>query len=61
MLVVIAGSVISIVILFMIIIKDTDGTQDDNTITLMILFNQIVTSPNAGKVLIDNALEVLRN
>jgi multiple sugar transport system substrate-binding protein len=61
MLVVIAGSVISIVILFMIIIKDTDGTQDDNTITLTILFNHIVTSPNAGKVLIDNALEVLRN
>jgi multiple sugar transport system substrate-binding protein len=61
MLVVIAGSVISIVILFMIIIKDTDGTQDDNTITLTILFNHIVTNPNAGKVLIDNALEVLRN
>jgi hypothetical protein len=61
MLVVIAGSVISIVILFMIIVKDTDGTQDDNTITLTILFNHIVTSPNAGKVLIDNALEVLRN
>jgi len=61
MLVVIAGSVISIAILFMIIVKDTDGTQDDNTITLTILFNHIVTSPNAGKVLIDNALEVLRN
>lgn len=45
----------------MIIVKDTDGTQDDNTITLTILFNHIVTSPNAGKVLIDNALEVLRN
>ena len=44
MLVVIAGSVISIVILFMIIIKDTDGTQDDNTITLTILFNHIVKS-----------------
>jgi multiple sugar transport system substrate-binding protein len=61
MLVITAGSVISIVILFMIFVKDIDGTQDDNTITLMILFNQIVTSPNAGKVLIDNALEVLRN
>ena len=61
MLVVTAGSVISIVILFMIFVKDIDGTQDDNTITLTILFNHIVTSPNAGKVLIDNALEVLRN
>lgn len=61
MLVITAGSVISIVILFMIFVKDIDGTQDDNTITLTILFNHIVTSPNAGKVLIDNALEVLRN
>ena len=60
MLVITAGSVISIVILFMIFVKDIDGTQDDNTITLTILFNHIVTSPNAGKVLIDNALEVLR-
>src|SRR5918995_1607686 len=61
MLVVTVGSVISIVILFMIFVKDIDGTQDDTTITLTILFNHIVTSPNAGKVLIDNALEVLRN
>jgi multiple sugar transport system substrate-binding protein len=61
MLVITAGSVISIVILFMIFVKDIDGTQDDNTITLTILFNHIVTSPNTGKVLIDKALEVLRN
>ncbi len=61
MLVVIVGSVISIVILFMTFVKDIDGTQDDTTITLTILFNHIVTSPNAGKVLIDSALEVLRN
>jgi len=61
MLVVTAGSVISIVILFIIFVKDVGGTQDDNATTLTILFNHIVTSPNAGKVLIDNALEVLRN
>src|SRR5918995_2014143 len=61
MLVVAAGSIISIVILLMILVKDASGTQDDDTITLTILFNHIVTSPNAGKVLIDNALEVLRN
>jgi multiple sugar transport system substrate-binding protein len=60
-LVVTAGSVISIVILFIIFVKDVGGTQDDNATTLTILFNHIVTSPNAGKVLIDNALEVLRN
>ena len=59
--VVAAGSIISIVILLMILVKDVNGTQDDDTITLTILFNHIVTSPNAGKVLIDNALEVLRN
>jgi multiple sugar transport system substrate-binding protein len=59
MRVVTAGSVISIVILLMILVKDIDGTQDP--ITLTILFNHIVTSPNAGKVLIDNALELLRN
>jgi hypothetical protein len=35
MLVITAGSVISIVILFMIFVKDIDGTQDDNTITLL--------------------------
>jgi multiple sugar transport system substrate-binding protein len=60
-LVVTAGSVISIVILFIIFVKDVGGTHDDNATTLTILFNHIVTSPNAGKVLIDNALEVLRN
>ena len=59
--VVAAGSIISIVILLMILVKDVNGTQNDDTITLTILFNHIVTSPNAGKVLIDNALEVLRN
>jgi multiple sugar transport system substrate-binding protein len=55
------GSVISIVILFMISVKVLEGTQDSNKITLTVLFNEIVTSPNAGKLLIDNALEVLRN
>ena len=48
-------------LLFIIFVKDVGGTQDDNATTLTILFNHIVTSPNAGKVLIDNALEVLRN
>ncbi len=37
------------------------GTQDESNVILTILFNQIGTGPNAGKVLIDNALEVLRN
>jgi multiple sugar transport system substrate-binding protein len=61
MLLVTAGFVTSIVILFMIFVNDVGGTQDDKEITLTILFNEIVTSPNAGRLLIDNALEVLRN
>ena len=59
-LVVSAGFVISIVVLFMIFVEDVGGTQDEE-ITLTILFNEIVTRPNAGKLLIDNALEILRN
>ena len=54
------GFLILIVILFMIFVKDVNGTQDDE-ITLTILFNEIVTRPNAGRLLIDNALEVLKN
>jgi multiple sugar transport system substrate-binding protein len=59
-LVVSAGFVISIVVLFMIFVEDVGGTQDEE-ITLTVLFNEIVTRPNAGKLLIDNALEILRN
>jgi multiple sugar transport system substrate-binding protein len=56
-----AGFVISIVTLFLIFVNDVEGTQDDNEITLTVLFNEIVTNPNAGRLLIDNALETLRN
>ena len=41
-LIVTAAFVISIVILFLIFVKDVDGTQDDNEITLTVLFNKIV-------------------
>jgi hypothetical protein len=60
-LIVTAAFVISIVILFLIFVKDVGGTQDNNTITLTVLFNEIVASPNAGRLLIDNALEALTN
>jgi hypothetical protein len=56
-----AASIISILILFLIFVKDVGGTQDNNTITLTVLFNEIVASPNAGRLLIDNALEALTN
>jgi multiple sugar transport system substrate-binding protein len=58
---VISVYVLSFIILFVIGVKNVSGTQDDSEITLTILFNEIVSSPNAGKLLIDNALEVLRN
>jgi multiple sugar transport system substrate-binding protein len=56
-----AASIISILILFLIFVKDVGGTQDNNTITLTVLFNEIVASPNAGRLLIDNALQALTN
>jgi multiple sugar transport system substrate-binding protein len=56
-----AGFVISLVVLFMIFVENVGGTEDDNENTLTILFNEIVTRPNAGKLLIDKALETLRN
>jgi multiple sugar transport system substrate-binding protein len=56
-----AGFVISLVVLFMVFVKNAGGTEDDNEITLTILFNEIVTRPNAGKLLVDAALETLRN
>jgi multiple sugar transport system substrate-binding protein len=59
--VVTAGFVISIVVLSMGFVKNVGGTEDDNEITLTILFNEIVTRPNAGKPLIDKVLETLRN
>jgi multiple sugar transport system substrate-binding protein len=59
--VVTAGFVISLVISFMILVENVGGTENDNEITLTILFNEIVTRPNAGKLLIDRALETLRN
>ena len=58
---VISVFVLSIIILFVICVKNVSGTQDDSEITLTILFNEIVTSPNAGKHLIDNAIKVLEN
>jgi multiple sugar transport system substrate-binding protein len=56
-----AGFVISLVVLFMIFVENVGGAEDDNENTLTILFNEIVTRPNAGKLLIDKALETLRN
>ncbi|HJY15155.1 MAG TPA: extracellular solute-binding protein [Nitrososphaeraceae archaeon] len=56
-----AGFVISLLVLFMIFVENVGGTEDHNEITLTILFNEIVTRPNAGKLLIDKALETLRN
>jgi multiple sugar transport system substrate-binding protein len=54
-----AGFVISLVVLFMILVENVGGTEDNNENTLTILFNEIVTRPNAGKLLIDKALETL--
>jgi multiple sugar transport system substrate-binding protein len=54
-----AASIILILILFLIFVKDVGGTQDNDTITLTVLFNEIVASPNAGRLLIDNALKAL--
>jgi multiple sugar transport system substrate-binding protein len=56
-----AGFVISLVVSLMIFVGNVGGTEDDNEITLTVLFNEIVTRPNAGKLLIDKALETLRN
>ena len=58
---VISVFVLSITVLFVIGVKKVSGTQDDSEITLTILFNEIVSSPNAGKLLIDNALEIIMN
>jgi hypothetical protein len=58
---VISVFVLSIIILSVICIKNVSGTQGDDEITLTILFNEIVTSSNAGKLLIDNAVKVLEN
>jgi hypothetical protein len=52
---------LSIIILLVICIKSVSGTQDESEITLTVVFNEIVTSPNAGKLLIDNTLKVLEN
>ena len=37
------------------------GTLDESEITLTVVFNEIVTSLNAGILLIENALKVLEN
>ena len=58
---VISVFVLSIIILSVICINNVIGTQGDDEITLTVLFNEIVTSPNAGKLLIDNALELLKS
>ena len=51
----------SLVIIFMLSANFVFGTQGDNKATLSILFNQIGGHPNAGRVLIDHALDVLKN
>jgi multiple sugar transport system substrate-binding protein len=56
-----AGFAISLVVSLMIFVENVGGTEDDNEITITVLFNEIVTRPNAGKLLIDKALETLRN
>jgi multiple sugar transport system substrate-binding protein len=57
-----AGFVTSLVIVFVFSVNFVFGTQDgDNKTTLSILFVQIGTHPNAGRVLIDHALDVVRN
>jgi multiple sugar transport system substrate-binding protein len=56
-----AGFVTSLAIIFVFSFNTVSGTQDDNKTTLSILFNQIGQQPNAGRVLIDHALDVLKN
>ncbi len=56
-----AGFIISILMLFTISVDAQEEKQDSDNITLTVLFNEIVTTPNAGKLLLDDALEVLRN
>ena len=56
-----AGFVTSLVIIFVFSFNTVSGTQDDNKTTLSILFNEIGERPNAGRVLIDHALDVLKN
>jgi hypothetical protein len=53
--------VTSLVIIFVFSVNFVFGTQDDNKTTLSILFIQIGKHPNAGRVLIDHALDVLNN
>ena len=53
--------VTSLVLISVISVNVVLGKQDESNVTLTILFNKIVSSPNAGKLLIDNALNVLRN
>jgi len=53
--------VTSLVIIFVFSVNFVFGTQDDNKTTLSILFIQIGKHPNAGRVLIDHALDVLKN
>jgi multiple sugar transport system substrate-binding protein len=57
----ISAVVTSLVIISVTSVNAVLGTQDESNVTLTILFTQIGASHNAGKVLIDNALEVLRN
>jgi multiple sugar transport system substrate-binding protein len=51
----------SLVIIFMLSANFVFGSQGDTKATLSILFNQIGGHPNAGRVLIDHALDVLKN
>jgi multiple sugar transport system substrate-binding protein len=60
-LVLAVGFVTSLIIISVFSVNFVFGIHDDNKTTLSILFNQIGTHPNAGRVLIDNALDVLRN
>jgi multiple sugar transport system substrate-binding protein len=58
---VLTAGFVTLVIIFVFSVNFVFGTQDDNKTTLSILFNQLGTHPNAGRVLIDHALDVLKN
>ena len=60
-LVLTAGCVTSLVIIFIFSVNFVFGTQEDKNTTLSILFVQIAGDPSAGRVLIDHALDVLKN
>jgi multiple sugar transport system substrate-binding protein len=58
---VLTAGYVTLVIIFVFSVNYVFGTQDENKTTLSIIFNQLGTHPNAGRVLIDRALDVLKN